>query len=80
MDTVGVGAANGLVIRDQGKIFSRRRWSNSIIPCIRESNDPVAWRCAREVAAVLHIGPFRYYFFPIILLLPLYVSSYGGAK
>ena len=58
MDTVGVGAANGLIIRDQSKIFRRRRWSDSIILCIRESNDPVAWCCAREVAAVLHIGPF----------------------
>lgn len=58
MDTVGVRAANSLVIWDQGKIFRRRRWSNSIILRIRESNDPVAWCCAWEVAAVLHIGPF----------------------
>ena len=58
MDAVGVGATNSLVIGDQCKVFRRRRRRDTIIPRIREGNDPVAWCCAREVAAVLHVGPF----------------------
>ena len=58
VDTVGVGSANSRIVWHKGEVLWCRGWSDTVVPRVGEENDPVAWSSAREVTAILDIGPF----------------------